>query len=109
MKYSYKIKTDELKQLVPSKGYGIVSDKITIDGSKVGFMYREKPLEKEDSGWRFLSGMESQEYVDEPKNSMVFDLNTIANYDEDIIPYLNMPVGTELERVTDTNEFRILQ
>ena len=61
-------------------------------------MYREEPSFDEDSGWRFFSGTETQEYVDNPKNLMIYDVNTIANYDHAIIPYLNMPIGAELER-----------
>jgi hypothetical protein len=34
----------------------------------------------------FLSGLESQEYLDEPGNSALYNVNTIANYDPTIIP-----------------------
>ena len=37
---------------------------------------------------------------------MKFDVNTMANYDEAIIPYLKMSVGSELERIEGTEEFR---
>ena len=33
--------------------------------------------------------MESQEYVNNPDNIGIYDVNTIANYDCSIIPYLN--------------------
>ena len=37
----------------------IVSDRITKEGFKVGYMYREAPDEDNpDSGWRFLAGNE---------------------------------------------------
>ena len=29
---------------------------------------------------------------------MIYEINTIANYDRAIIPYLHMPTGTELIR-----------
>lgn len=38
-------------------------DKITVDGEPVDFMYRVEPNFERDSGWRFLSGTEDQEYV----------------------------------------------
>ena len=104
----YLIKTDQIKNTINPMGYGIVSDRITVDGEKVGFMYREKPEEREDSGWRFIAGDESQAYIDDEKNSMIFDLNTIANYDEAIIPYLALPVGSELERIPGKDEFQKL-
>jgi hypothetical protein len=103
--YKFKIKPDDIKDLIKPIGYCYASDKITVDGEKVGFMYRETPYEKEDSGWRFLSGTEDDEYIDDPKNSFIFDVNVIANYDSAIIPYLEKNIGTELQRVDDKDAF----
>lgn len=50
-----KIEIKELVKWNEPNGEGcIVSDKITKDGYKVGYMYREEPKEnKPDSGWVF--------------------------------------------------------
>ena len=74
----------------------------------IGYMYREQSDEPLDSGWRFFSGTESQEYVDNPNNTMIYQVNTIANYDRAIIPYLNLPYGSELERIEGTDKFQIV-
>lgn len=95
------IKPEDIEDLVKIKGYCYVTDKITVEGMKVGFMYREKPYEKEDSGWRFLSGTETEEYLDDPSNMMIFAVNTVANYDPAIIPYLKSAIGSEWERNGD--------
>lgn len=87
----------------------LATDKITIDGLKVGYMYRELPDDETDSGWRFFSGTETQEYVDDAENTMIYDVNTIANYDQAIIPYLDAAFGTELERVDGTDEFVLVK
>ena len=81
-------------------GYGacFASDKITVDGERVRFMYREKPDREIDSGWRFMAGSESDEYINDPDNTGIYDVNTIANYDPDIIPFLDAPVGSAFER-----------
>ena len=102
----FKLKPEEIKELTPLTGYSYVSDKITVEGMNVGFMYREKPFEKEDSGWRFLSGTETEEYLDDTNNSMIFDVNTVANYDQSIIPYLKSRIGVELERIEGMDEFQ---
>jgi hypothetical protein len=94
-----------IRDLVHEMGYSICSNKITVEGEKVGYMYREEPMDDEDSGWRFLSGTESQEYADNPDNSKAFGVNTIANHDPAIIPYLKLPKGTELERIEGTDNF----
>ena len=83
------------------------SDKITKDGFKVGYMYREQPEEgKPDSGWRFFAGDEDNEYVNNPNNLHIFDINTICNYDNDIIPYLKSEIGTAYIRISG-NKFEL--
>ena len=64
-------------------------------------MYREKADRPEDSGWRFFSGEETQEYIDDPNNTMIYDVNTIANYDPAIIPLLDAPTGSAFGRDGD--------
>jgi len=105
MHKQFKLKAEDIKQLVDPMGSCLASDKITVDGLQIGFMYRETPEEENDSGWRFLSGTETQDYIDNPNNSMVFEVNTVANYDAAILPYLKSRIGTELERVEGSNEF----
>jgi hypothetical protein len=104
----FKLKAEEIIDLISPVGAGIATDKITVDGLRVGFMYREEPRDEYDSGWIFLSGTEDQDYVDDPKNMMLYSLNTIANCDPAIIPYLNSPIGTNLERIEGTDDFRIV-
>ena len=77
------------------------TDRIMVDNKKVGYMYREKPDNEYDSGWRFLAGDESQEYMDNPENVGIFSLNTLCNYDIDITDYLEYPVGTAFYRNKD--------
>jgi hypothetical protein len=88
----------EIRELIESKNGCIATDKITVDGLPVNYMYKEEPYDERDSGWRFFSGTETQEYVDDANNSMIYKVNTIANYDPSIIPYLDLPIGTELEK-----------
>jgi len=105
---NYKLKAEEIKELIPNFGGCFATDKITVDGLKVGYMYREESDFEADSGWRFFSGTESQEYVDELSHTGVYEVNTIANYDRTIIPYLNYPIGTELERKNDSDKFTVI-
>jgi len=97
------LSSEEIRQLIKPMGSCYASDKITVDGMKVKYMYREQPVFSGDSGWRFFSGTETQEYVDDENNLMIYDLNTIVNYDPAIIPFLEMDTGTELERSSGDN------
>jgi len=78
---------------------------ITVEGRKVGFMYREEGDNDLDSGWRFLCGLESQDYMDDADNHAVYDVNTIANCDPEVIPFLDAPVGSAFERQAGTGSF----
>jgi hypothetical protein len=104
----FKLKAEDFVDLVPPMGGCIATDKITVEGLEVGYMYREESDIKLDSGWRFFSGTENQDYVDDANNSAIYNVNTIANYDRAIIPYLNLPYGIELERIAGTDKFQII-
>ena len=95
--------------LIPNYGACLATHKITVDGCKIVYMFREAPNFDNDSGWRFFSGKETQAYVDDPENSGLYDVKTIASYDRAIVPYLHLPVGTELERVPNSNKFKIIK
>ncbi|HTN75295.1 MAG TPA: DUF2185 domain-containing protein [Pirellulaceae bacterium] len=101
----FKLQKDEIKPLAEDHGSCFATDRITVDGAKVGFMYREEPDFEDDSGWRFMSGDESQSYLDNPDNLALYDVNTIANYDPEIIPFLDAPPGCELQRDPKTGQF----
>lgn len=102
---AFRLSADEIQPLVEGLGACFATDAITVDGLPVGFMYREEPEFDADSGWRFLSGTETQEYIDDPENLAIYDVNTIANYDPDIIPLLGLPAGTALERASGEKRF----
>jgi hypothetical protein len=91
--------------LAPGRGSCFATDLITIEGKRVGFMYREGPDEDVDSGWRFFGGAESQDYIDDPDNLAIYDINTIANYDPEIIPFLDAPIGSAFERDPQSGRF----
>lgn len=98
MEKKYKLAASEIQSLVPDLGFGFVSDKIVVDGQRVQYMVREEPEEEADSGWRFLGGGETDEYLDEPEHISILEINTVANYDPEIIPFLMYPPGTQIER-----------
>lgn len=104
----FKLNEEDIKELVKPMGYCFASDKITVNGEPVGYMYREIPMEKEDSGWRFFSGTEEEEYIDDENNVDAFEVNVIANFDKAIIPYLNAPFDTDFQRIEATDSFEII-
>jgi hypothetical protein len=106
MKKTFRLRADQIQSLACGYGACIASDMITVEGRRVGFMYRETADDAVDSGWRFLSGHESQEYLDDAHNHAVYDINTIANYDPEIIPFLDSAIGSAFERDPLSGPFR---
>ena len=97
----YYVKAEDMKNLLPDwEGADgcIATNRITVEGYKVGYCYRENPDGGWDSGWRFTAGDESEEYMDDPNNAGIYKLNTICNDDPDIIPLLNTPAPCAFER-----------
>ena len=86
---SYHVKAEDMKNLLPDWAGAdgcIATNRITVEGCKVGYCYREEPDGDWDSGWRFTAGDESDDYMDDPNNAGLYKLNTICNDDSDIIP-----------------------
>jgi hypothetical protein len=94
----FRLRADQIKPLVSGYGGCFASEQISVEGMKVGYMYREEPEFEADGGWRFLSGDESQAYLDDASHLAIYDVNTIANYDPEIIPLLNSPIGSAFMR-----------
>ncbi|RAJ08235.1 hypothetical protein LX64_00882 [Chitinophaga skermanii] len=104
----FKLTAAEIVPLVPNRGGCIATDMITVEGLPIMYMYRDEPVNEVDTGWQFFAGIEPDEYVNDHNNAGVYDVNTIANYDPAIIPYLDLPIGTELEREEGTDKFNII-
>lgn len=72
------------------------------DGAPIGYMFREAPDAPNDSGWRFFSGQESQDYMDDPANTRIYPVALVAQVDPAVIPYLLSDYG---HYGRDGNEF----
>lgn len=81
-------------------GMALATDRIIVDGLPVGYMYREEPVQDEptDSGWRFMAGDESEAYMGDAEHFGVYALNVLCNYDPEIMPFLDSPVGSAFYR-----------
>ena len=98
---NYHVKAEDVKHLLPDwEGADgcIATNRITVEGRKVGYCYREEPDGGWDSGWRFTAGDESEAYMDDPNNAGIYKLNTICNDDPDIISLLHTPAPCAFER-----------
>lgn len=101
MSKHYRLAADQLRPVAVGYGSCYATDRITVDGAKVGYCYREAPDNDVDSGWRFFAGDETPEYMDDADRIAIYDINTIANCDPEITALIEAPVGSAFERGDD--------
>jgi hypothetical protein len=85
-------------------GSATATRRIMVDGEAVGFMFRDAPGNDADSGWRFMSGTESEAYITDPENHGLYRLDLIAAHDPTIVPLLEKPLGSAFQRDPVSNE-----
>ena len=100
------LQSEQIRPLVPRIGGCFATDRIMIDGRKIEYMYREAAVRDWDSGWRFFAGDESDEYLDNPSHTGIYEVNTVANHDPDIIPHLDTPAPCAFEKIIGTHSYR---
>ena len=90
-----------------SLGY-VLATKMLVEGKrKVRFMYREHPDNTDDSGWRFFCGDEDKSYTDNPDNIGIYDVDTVLDIDNSILPLLFSPYGIAFEREDENAPFAL--
>lgn len=83
----------------------IATKSVSEQGRPVGFLYREAPVFEHDSGWRFFSGDETDEYCDDPDNFVVSGMSDITQNNPDIVALLTRPEGSAWE-LNEDGEFQ---
>ena len=86
-------------------GYVIISSEVILYRKAIGYFYREEPEEDADSGWRFFSGDESQDFADDAENFMMYNASTIVEFDPAVACHLGEPFPVAFERNSETGEF----
>lgn len=80
-------------------GGSIVSKNILENKGRIKWCFRGEPANTVDNGWRFLSEIDTDEFLQIPSNMVVCDWGTIFEIEPAIMRIFDMPVGTELTLV----------
>lgn len=75
----------------------IVSNNILSGKGELKWCFRESPVNNMDSGWRFLSCKDTDEYLADANNSSVCSLGTVVQIEPAVLSIINSPVGTDVE------------
>ncbi len=70
-------------------------------------MLKEDSREEGDSGWSILSGYESDDYVNDPKNFQIISIGVILNIDDTILKFLEEPPLCAYERNDEGRFYKI--
>lgn len=96
-----------IKELSLLQKYAYVSN-IAIEKQFVGFCYRDYPEFKIDSGWRFLYGDESEEFLDNPNNCTSMYLHEVIEWIPQLAHIVEQKVGVEYEWNSNEKAFNPL-
>lgn len=77
-------------------GGSVVSKNILQKKGRLKWCFREQSVNNIDNGWRFLSEIDTEDYLADVSNMVVCDWGTIFELEPAIAPIFDMPVGTEL-------------
>ena len=75
-----------------------VTNRILRDSQPIGYLYREEPDTEQDSGWRFLAGDESDDYMQDAGNLEFVSIGAVLNKDDSVLDLLEEPTGSAFER-----------
>ena len=77
-------------------GASIVSNNILENKANIKWILRENSVNELDNGWRFLSEIDTEEYLSHAENMSICDWSTIVELEPEVLSIFNMPIGTEL-------------
>lgn len=77
-------------------GASIVSNNILENKANIKWILRENSVNELDNGWRFLSEIDTEEYLSHAENMSICDWSTIVEIEPAVLSIFNMPIGTEL-------------
>jgi hypothetical protein len=82
-----------------------VTNRILEEEKRIGYLYREHPHDKEDSGWRIMAGDESTRYMNDAKNLSFVSLGAVLRCDDSVVNLLEYPVDSAFALNPDTDTF----
>ena len=77
-------------------GASIVSNNILENKANIKWILRENSVNELDNGWRFLSEIDTEEYLSHVENMSICDWSTIVELEPAVLSIFNMPIGKEL-------------
>lgn len=74
----------------------IVSKNLWANKGKLKWCFREKGQNEVDTGWRFLSDIDTDEFLKAPSNLLACNFESMIEIEPAVLSIYHLPVGTEL-------------
>ena len=90
-------------------GGSIATKNILEKNGRIKWCFREESVNAIDNGWRFLSEVDTDDYLQDASNMVVCDWGTLFEIEPAIAPIFNMPVGnTRKSRVPKEEQLKLI-
>ena len=82
-------------------GGSIVSKNLLENKGVLKWCIRERPVNELDNGWRFLSDIDTDEFLSDASNMVICDWMTVIQIEPAIMNIFDMPKGTDITLVSE--------
>ncbi len=94
------IKTDNIH----NSHKGCIVSKNILSGNALRWCVREEPNNPLDSGWIFMSEVDTDEFLDDPSNCTIALFDVVARIEPAIELIRDFPIGTDLMLIKEDGE-----
>lgn len=85
-------------------GGSVVSKNILEHKGNLKWCIKEEPINRLDNGWRFLSDIDTDEFLANPSNMVICDWGTVIEVEPAITSIFNMPQGTDITLINENGK-----
>ena len=82
-------------------GGSIVSNNILEHKGNLKWCIKESPVNELDNGWRFLSDIDTDDFLSDSSNMLICDWGTVVELEPAVINIFNMPQGTDITLINE--------
>ncbi|MDR2632063.1 MAG: DUF2185 domain-containing protein [Treponema sp.] len=100
------IKNDDPRWLDAYEQFTLVSKMYFENKGIINFLYREEPDNKDDSGWRMFTGLENDDYANDPQNIKMIKVAYLLDHDPSLLEPLKNGYNIAYERDNEKSKWK---
>ncbi|MFW0791378.1 DUF2185 domain-containing protein [Gordonia sp. CPCC 205333] len=95
-------------EFIPNAGACLLSTNVVDGKGVIRWMVRDESHDPADNGWRIMSDVDTEEFLNSDGCWRIVDFNEACNIEPALIGIWDFPVGTDLELVRDSGALYIV-